>query len=92
MAADTHKRRNCSDDLAEVPADAYIVADQGGRMYFCNARCLSIWALDFATKPNRPEEQKSIALDLTSPGGEREQFLNVHDLARWAVAHALGGG
>ncbi len=39
-------------------SDAYIVADQGGPMYFCNARCLSMWALNFATKPNRPEEQK----------------------------------
>ncbi len=91
MAPDTYKRRICSYDLAEVPADAYIVSDQGGQMYFCNAR-LAIWALDFATKPNRPQEQKSIAFDLTTPAGRRERFPNVQDLARWAVAHALRDG
>ena len=74
MVSGTHKRRLCSYDLAEVSAEGYVVTDQGGQMYFCNARCLSIWALDFATKPNRPEKQKSIGLDLTTPSGEQQQF------------------
>lgn len=67
MAEPARRRRICSYDLAEVPADAYIVTDGGGEMYFCNARCLSIWAVDFATKPNRPQEQKDILLNLKTP-------------------------
>ena len=92
MVSGTHKRRICSYDLAEVSVDGYVVADPGGQMYFCNARCLSIWAPDFATKPNRPKEQKSTGLDLTTPSGEQHEFSDVHDLTRWAVAHARGGG
>ena len=61
-------------------------------MYFCNLRCLALWALDFATKPNRLPEQKDILLQLTTPAGRQEQFPNVQELARWAVSQALKGG
>jgi len=63
MAEQARKLRLCSYDRAEVPADAYIVTDSGGEMY------LSIWAVDFATKPNRPPEQKSIVLHVKTPTG-----------------------
>jgi len=82
----TRRCRICSYDLAEVPADSYIVSDGGGEMYFCNARCLSIWAVDFATKPNRPQEQKSIVLHLTTPTAVQRQFAHVKKLAHWAFA------
>ena len=39
------KRRICSYDLAAVPEDGYIVTDDGGEIYLCNARCLCIWAV-----------------------------------------------
>ncbi len=89
MAEQARKLRICSYDRAEVPADAYIVTDSGGEMYFCNARCLSIWAVDFATKPNRPPEQKSIVLHLTTPTAVQRQFAHVNELANWALANAL---
>ncbi len=89
MAEQARKLRICSYDLAEVPADAYIVTDSGGEMYFCNARCLSIWAVEFATKPNRPPEQKSIVLNLTTPTAVQRQFAHVNELAHWALANAL---
>lgn len=92
MAESAHRRRICSYDLAEVPADAYIVTDRGGEMYFCSARCLCIWAVLFATKPNRPQEQKSIVLELTTSTGVQRQFPHVNDLASWALANALEGG
>ncbi len=92
MTEPARRRRICSYDLAEVSTDAYIVTDERGEMYFCNARCVAIWALDFATKPNRPQEQKSVALDLRTPASERRQFPNVGELAAWAVANALKSG
>ncbi len=86
MAEQARKLRLCSYDRAEVPADAYIVTDSGGEMYFCNARCLSIWAVDFATKPNRPPEQKSLVLHVKTPTGVHRQLPNADELANWALA------
>jgi hypothetical protein len=84
-------RRICSYDMVEVPADCYTVADEGGEMLFCGPRCLCIWSVQFATNPNRSEEQKNIALEMTSPDGSRRRFTSVTQFAQWAAANALGG-
>ena len=53
------KRRLCSYDMAEVPAESFVLFDHGGEMYFCNLRCLAVWSVQFATKPNLSDEQRS---------------------------------
>jgi hypothetical protein len=68
------KRRICSYDLAAVPDDGYIVTDERGEIYLCNARCLCIWA---------------VTLVLKVPAGEELVFETIIGLARWASSHAL---
>lgn len=63
------KRRICSYDLAAVPDDGYVVTDDGGEIYLCNARCLCIWAVSLATKPGLPEEVEARRLVLMVPTG-----------------------
>ena len=84
------KRRICSYDLAAVPEDGYIVTDDGGEIYLCNARCLCIWAVSLATKPGLSEELKARRLVLKAPAGEELVFETIAGLARWASLHALG--
>jgi hypothetical protein len=84
------KRRICSYDLAAVPEDGYIVTDDGGETYLCNARCLCIWAVSLATKPGLSEELKTRKLVLKVPAGEEQVFQTIAGLARWASSHALG--
>jgi hypothetical protein len=62
--------------MAEVSPDGYVLAEEQGEMYFCNARCFCLWAVHFATSSHRPEEQKSIACELTMPSGERRKFID----------------
>jgi len=47
----TGKRRVCSFDMAEVSPEGYVLAEEQGEMYFCNARCLCLWAVHFVTNP-----------------------------------------
>jgi hypothetical protein len=84
------KRRICSYDLAAVPEDGYVVTDDGGEIYLCNARCLCIWAVLLATKPGLSEELKTRRLVLKVPSGEEFVFETIAGLARWASSHALG--
>src|ERR1035441_10039321 len=84
-------RRICSYDMVEVSAGHYALADEGGEMCFCGPRCLCIWAVQFATNLRRSEEQRNIALEMTSPDGSRRRFANIMELAQWAAANALGG-
>ena len=70
------KRRICSYDLAAVPEDGYVVTDDGGEIYLCNARCLCIWAVSLATKPGLSEEIKARRLVLKLPAGEELVFDN----------------
>ena len=84
------KRRICSYDLAAVPEDGYIVTDDGGEIYLCNARCLCIWAVSLATKPGLTEELKVRRLILKVPAGEELVFETITGLARWASSHVLG--
>jgi beta-glucuronidase len=44
--------------MAAVPPEGYVLAEEQGEMYFCNARCLCLWAVHFVTNPRRSEEQK----------------------------------
>jgi hypothetical protein len=84
------KRRICSYDLAAVPEDGYVVTDDEGEIYLCNARCLCIYAVSLATKPGLSEEFKARRLVLKVPPGEELMFETIIGLARWASAHALG--
>src|ERR1017187_5909297 len=84
------KRRICSYDLAAVPEDGYIVTDDGGEIYLCNARCLCIWAVSLATKLGLSEEFKARKLVLKAGAGEELVFETIIGLARWASSHALG--
>ena len=83
------KRRICSYDLAAVPEDGYVVTDDGGEIYLCNARCLCIWAVSLATKPGLSEERKIGRRVLKVPDGEELVFETITELARWASSHAL---
>jgi len=85
------KRRVCSFDMAEVTPQGYLLAEEQGEMYFCNARCLCLWAVYFVTNPRRTEEQKKIACDLTMPSGERRRFADFIEAAQWSAANALQG-
>lgn len=87
----TRKRRTCSYDMMEVHAGCYELEDGSGPMYFCNGRCLGLWAATFATHPNRKETEDPVSLDLTTPGGECRRFDHVQLLAQWAVANLLDG-
>ena len=84
------KRRICSYDLAAVPEDGYVLTDDGGEIYLCNARCLCIWSVSLATKPGLSEELKARKLVLKVPAGEELVFETIIGLARWASSHALG--
>jgi hypothetical protein len=60
MTQPAHKRQICSSDMAEVPPEGYVLAEEKGEMYFCNARCLCLWAVHFVTNTRRSEEQKGL--------------------------------
>ena len=84
------RRKICSYDMAEVPASSYRLRAADGEMYFCNNRCLCIWAITFATHPRRPEPDQVIPVDLLSPDGRDQHFPDVLALAKWAAANLLG--
>ena len=84
------KLRICSYDMAAVSEDGYIVTDERGEIYLCNARYLCIWAVKLATKPGVSEELKTRRLVLKVPAGEELVFETIIGLARWASVHALG--
>lgn len=83
------KRKLCSYDIAEVPDDCYVVVDSEGEVYFCNARCLGIWALVRATKSGLVEADARKACTLKRPQGKALEFESIKELARWAAANAL---
>ena len=89
MSQSASKRRICSYDMLEVRPDGYALTETEGEMYFCNARCLCIWAVQLATRPNLPEDRKLPAVQLTQPNGEQRTFADVAELAKWSVANAL---
>jgi hypothetical protein len=68
---------------------AYTLTEMEGEMYFCNARCLCIWAVQLATRPNLTDGRKLPGVQLTRPTGEQRTFADVGELAKWSVANAL---
>jgi hypothetical protein len=91
MTSAASKRRVCSFDMAEVSAKGYVLTEKQGEMYFCNARCLCLWAMHFVTNPRVSEEEKRIACELTMSSGERRQFADFIEAAQWSVGNALPG-
>jgi hypothetical protein len=92
MTQPAHKRRICSYDMVEVSAESFLLVEEQGEMYFCNARCLGLWAVHFVTNPHRPEEQKNLAVvELSAPSGERRRFAHFLAVAQWSAANALQG-
>jgi hypothetical protein len=83
------KRRICSFDIAAVPDEPYIVTDDAGEVYLCNARCLCLWAMTQATRPSLSEELKTKTLKLSTPTLEEFEFENIFGLAHWAAKKAL---
>ena len=84
-------RRLCSHDVVLVPENCYVLVESGGEMYFCNGRCLCLWAVQFVTKVERSEEDKAVAVEMRTPHGTSRRFLHLLDLAQWAAANALSG-
>jgi hypothetical protein len=68
------KRRICSYDMAAVPEDSYMLKDDEGEIYLCNARCLCIWAVTLATKPGLSDDLKNRKSVLRGPTGEEVAF------------------
>lgn len=83
-------RRICFYDLAAVSEDGFLVTDDGGEIYLCNARCLCIWVVSLATKPGLSEELKIRRLVLKVSAGEEFVSETIAGLARWASCDALG--
>jgi hypothetical protein len=91
MMQPASKRRICSFDMAEVTPQGYVLAEEQGEMYFCNARCICLWAMHFVTNPRRSDEQKRIPCELTLPSEERIRFADFIEAAQWSVANVLQG-
>jgi hypothetical protein len=83
------KRRICSYDLAAVPKDGYVVTDDGGEIYLCNARCLCIWAVSLATKPGLSQELQARRLVLKVPGGKERAFPTMTGLNKGEAQNSL---
>jgi hypothetical protein len=63
------KRRVCSYDMFVVADPSFVLKDTVGEMYFCNLRCLCVWSVQRATRPDLSVEDKAGAYLLTTPGG-----------------------
>jgi hypothetical protein len=68
---------------------SFVPKDSGGEMYFCNARCFSIWAILWATRPDLTQEQRAGEFLLTTPVGEQRAFKDLIEVAQWATSNAL---
>jgi hypothetical protein len=84
------KRRVCSYDMFAVRDPCFVLKDTGGNMYFCNLRCLCVWSVQRATRPDLSEEEKTGAYSLTTPSGDEHQFAGIVEVAKWATATAFG--
>jgi hypothetical protein len=73
-----------------VPDASFVLKDTVEEMYFCNLRCLCVWSVLLATRPNLSAEDKTGVYSLATPSGEEHQFTGIVDVARWAAANALG--
>ncbi len=62
----------------------------GGEMYFCDLRCLCVWSVQLATRPNLAEVQRSGAYMLSTLTGAGYRFRSIAEIAIRAVKVALG--
>jgi hypothetical protein len=85
------KRRICSYDIVEVPQDCYVLREEGGEMFFCNPRCLFLWAGTFVTKLPTRDAKTSTVFEMKEPSGQTRQFESLLSVAQWAAANALEG-
>jgi hypothetical protein len=83
-------RRICSYDMVEVPRDAYTMTEEEQEIYLCNPRCLCLWAVLRATRPDLVEAHRGHVLIMTTSAGKRRSFENIVELAQWATANAFG--
>jgi hypothetical protein len=60
------KRRVCSYDRFAVPDPSFVLKDTVGEMYFCNLRCLCVWSVQLATRPNLHPKAVAVAHRATS--------------------------
>jgi hypothetical protein len=51
--------------MVEVRPDGYTLTETEGEMHFCNARCLCIWAVQLATRPNLADGRQLPGVQLT---------------------------
>jgi hypothetical protein len=75
--------------MVAVRENGYIVTDDEGEIYLCNARCLCLWSMTLATRPGLPEEMKMQSLKLIKPNAEVLDFESLSELASWAATNAL---
>lgn len=81
-------RRICFYDRLAVPESSFVLKDSGGEMYFCNARCFSIWAILWATQLELTEEQRAGEFLMTTPAGVQQAFKDLIEVAQWATSNA----
>jgi hypothetical protein len=86
----TMKKQICSYDMLAVSSQSYTVRDEEGEMYFCNSRCLCLWAVILVTKPNLPTEDLEQRVMMTLPDGKKRSFATMLRLAQWSAANAIG--
>jgi len=84
------KRQICSYDMLAVSSHSYTVSDAEGEMYFCNSRCLCLWAMMLVTKPNLPTDDREHRVVMTLPDGSKRSFDTLVELAQWSAANAIG--
>ena len=84
------KRRICSHDMVEAPPAAFVLTDGEGEMYFCNPRCICLWAMALGTRAELPEKLRTAVYTLALPEGSRRQFVGIEPLAQWTAAKAIG--
>lgn len=84
------KRQICSYDMLAVSSNSYTVSDAEGEMYFCNSRCLCLWAMMLVTKPKLPTDDREHRVAMTLPDGSKRSFDTLVELAQWSAANAIG--
>jgi hypothetical protein len=75
--------------MLAVPSHSYTVSDAEGEIYFCNSRCLCLWAMMLVTNPKLPETDREEALVMTLPDGKKRSFDTLVELAQWSAANAI---
>jgi hypothetical protein len=67
-------RRICSYDMVEVPRDAYTVTEEEQEIYLCNPRCLCLWPVLRAIRPDLVEAHRGHVLIMTTSAGKKKEL------------------